>query len=171
MLVHCYGFSPSAYAPGVRPQRAETALSANQFSAAVQNKKESQTDAAFGGLVIDVDEEVARAEPLHDLLYIERFAPEEKSESGLIWMPVAEDPPMHLGRVVSLGNGHVGGSGVVTPMDGVKVGDVVWLKHPWGIGPKDESFSAEGAGEDGEGGEMRRFSYMRYQDICGVVPP
>lgn len=43
----------------------------------------------------------------------------------------------------------------------VKAGDLVYCKFPWGIGPKDEQF--------GEEGEVRRFSFLRYGDIAGVV--
>ena len=44
---------------------------------------------------------------------------------------------------------------------GVAAGDLVYCKHPWGIGPKDEEF--------GEDGEERRFSFIRYTDLAGVV--
>ena len=101
-----------------------------------------------------------RQEALYDLVYVERLAPPQTSSGGLILLE-PEDPPMHLARVVSVGDGAVGDSGAVTKNEGVASGDLVYCKFPWGIGPKDEQF--------GEEGEVRRFSFLRYQDIAAVV--
>jgi len=101
-----------------------------------------------------------RQEALYDLVYVERLAPPQTSSGGLILLE-PEDPPMHLARVVSVGDGAVGDSGAVTKNAGVAAGDLVYCKFPWGIGPKDEQF--------GEEGEVRRFSFLRYQDIAAVV--
>ena len=49
----------------------------------------------------------------------------------------------------------------VTANRGVAPGDLVYCKNPWGIGPKDEQF--------GEEGDVRRFSFLRYEDIAAVV--
>ena len=70
---------------------------------------------------------------------------------------VADD----VGGLVAPGDGAVGDSGAVTENAGVASGDLVYCKFPWGIGPKDEQF--------GEEGEVRRFSFLRYQDIAAVV--
>ena len=35
------------------------------------------------------------------------------------------------------------------------------LQFPYGIGPKDEEFTVEG--------EVRRFSFIRYQDVAAVI--
>ena len=101
-----------------------------------------------------------RQEALYDLVYVERLAPPQTSSGGLILLE-PEDPPMHLARGVSVGDGAVGDSGAVTKNAGVASGDLVYCKFPWGIGPKDEQF--------GEDGEVRRFSFLRYQDIAAVV--
>ena len=47
-------------------------------------------------------------------------------------------------------------------LQGVKKGDLVFLKFPWGIGPRDEEYTDET-------GKLRRFSYIRYQDVASVV--
>ena len=90
--------------------------------------------------------------------------------------------------MVSVGSGREGESGVVTDNAGVKPGDLVYcrvrVRHrralsrlsisyitraarpptpqfPYGIGPKDEEFAVEG--------DVRRFSFIRYQDVAAVV--
>ncbi|KAH8049840.1 hypothetical protein JL720_15514 [Aureococcus anophagefferens] len=45
-----------------------------------------------------------RQEALYDLVYVERLAPPQTSSGGLILLE-PEDPPMHLARVVSVGDG------------------------------------------------------------------
>ncbi|KAH8094108.1 chaperonin [Aureococcus anophagefferens] len=65
-----------------------------------------------------------RQEALYDLVYVERLAPPQTSSGGLILLE-PEDPPMHLARVVSVGDGAVGDSGAVTKNAGVAAGDLV----------------------------------------------
>ena len=69
---------------------------------------------------------------------------------------------MHVAKVVSTGEGFIEESGKLRPNKGIKAGDFVFLKHPWGIGPRDEEYTDET-------GVLRRFSYIRYQDVAGVV--
>ena len=106
------------------------------------------------------EEAFTRQQALYDLVYVERIKPPETSAGGL-FLVAPEDPPMHLARVVSVGDGAVGDSGAVAKNAGVAAGDLVYCKFPWGIGPKDEQF--------GEDGQERRFSFLRYADIAGVV--
>ena len=106
------------------------------------------------------EEAFTRQQALYDLVYVERIKPPETSAGGL-FLVAPEDPPMHLAKVVSVGAGGQGKSGLVVENAGLKPGDLVYCKHPWGIGPKDEEF--------GEDGQERRFSFLRYADIAGVV--
>lgn len=104
--------------------------------------------------------EFLRQKAVFDLVYVERLAPPDTTTGGL-FLVAPEDPPLHLARVISVGSGMEGECGTQTENAGVSAGDVVYCKHPWGIGPKDEQF--------GEEGEVRRFSFLRYQDIAAVV--
>ena len=68
---------------------------------------------------------------------------------------------------------------------GLKVGDMVVLKHPYGIGPRDEEYTdsvrAHPTGSTTsrdplmslcvplQTGVLRRFSFVRYQDVAAVV--
>lgn len=106
------------------------------------------------------EESMLRQQALYDLVYVERIKPAEHSAGGL-FLVAAADPPMHLAKVVSVGAGGQGESGMVVENAGLAPGDLVYCKHPWGIGPKDEEF--------GEDGEERRFSFIRYTDLAGVV--
>lgn len=105
-------------------------------------------------------EELLKQEAIYDLVYVERLPPPETSAGGLILL-APEDPPMHLARVISVGSGLEGEAGCVTPNKDLAPGDLVYLKFPWGIGPKDE--------QSGEEGTIRRFSFIRYQDVAAVV--
>ncbi|KAJ8612147.1 hypothetical protein CTAYLR_002464 [Chrysophaeum taylorii] len=116
----------------------------------------------FSGVAVENAAELLRQDAVYDLVYVERLPPPETSEGGL-FLVVPEDPPMHLARVVSVGTGLEGEAGHVTPND-LSPGDLVYLKYPWGIGPRDEQ---TGGGDD----EIRRFSFIRYQDVAAVVKP
>jgi hypothetical protein len=65
---------------------------------------------------------------------------------------------MHVCKVLSIGGGREGENGTVIPNEGVGVGDLVYVKDPWGIGPRDDEFA------------NRKFSYVRYTSICARVP-
>mmetsp|Transcript_2321 Transcript_2321/g.3039 ORF Transcript_2321/g.3039 Transcript_2321/m.3039 type:complete len:150 (+) Transcript_2321:2-451(+) len=115
---------------------------------------------ASEGIATVTAEELEKTEALYDLVYVERISPPEQTSSGL-FLPVKEDPPMHLAKVISVGTGLEGESGCRTQNKGIKPGDYVYTKFPWGIGPKDE--------QCGEDGNIRRFSFIRYQDIAAVL--
>lgn len=80
------------------------------------------------------------------------------SSSGLLYVPPKDLPKLHLARILSVGPGKLEDNGSITPCEGVKVGDIVICKNPWGIGPKDEETT------DG-----KKLSYMRFEDIAAVV--
>ncbi|CAN0211932.1 unnamed protein product [Phaeothamnion confervicola] len=101
--------------------------------------------------------QAARQQALYDLVYVERIPEEAKMSSGLL-LPGKENPRMHVCKVISIGSGREGESGIVVPNAGIQPGDLVYVKDPWGIGPRDDEFS------------FRKFSFVKYQNICAVLP-
>lgn len=91
------------------------------------------------------------------MVYVERLPEAQQMSSGL-FLPGKENPRMHVCKVVSIGQGREGESGTQLENSGISVGDLVYVKDPWGIGPKDDEFS------------NRKFSFVRYQNICAVIP-
>lgn len=110
--------------------------------------------------------ELTRQQALYDLIYVERLPPPEQSSGGLFLIE-PEDPPMHLARVISVGSGLEGEAGCLNENKNLEPGDLVYLKFPWGIGPRDEQCGGGGGGDDE--GKIRRFSFIRYQDVAAVV--
>lgn len=115
------------------------------------------------GVAVVEASELTRQQALYDLIYVERLPPPEQSSGGLILVE-PEDPPMHLARVISVGSGLEGEAGCLTENKNLDPGDLVYLKFPWGIGPRDEQ-----CGGGDEGGKIRRFSFIRYQDVAAVA--
>lgn len=130
------------------------ALASNRFSADAVGKKFGG-GSGVGRLVID---EKADAWKCHyDMVLVERIQGKPKMDSGL-YVPQEDLPRLHLCRVVSMGSGREEENGRIAPMPDIQVGDIVWAKNPWGIGPKDEETT------DG-----KKLSYMRSQDIAAVI--
>ncbi|CAM9840598.1 unnamed protein product [Ascophyllum nodosum] len=101
--------------------------------------------------------QAARQQALYDMVYVERLPEEQQMASGL-FLPTKANPRMHVCKVISLGHGREGESGHVTPNDQVKPGDLVYVKDPFGIGPRDDEFAG------------KKFSFVRYTSICAVIP-
>ncbi|CAN0441877.1 unnamed protein product, partial [Discosporangium mesarthrocarpum] len=97
--------------------------------------------------------QAARQRALYDMVYVERLPEEQQMSSGL-FLPTKENPRMHVCKVVSLGHGREGESGHITPNASLKPGDLVYVKDPFGIGPRDDEFSG------------KKFSFVRYSSIC-----
>jgi co-chaperonin GroES (HSP10) len=95
----------------------------------------------------------------YDMVLVERLQkrkdPDDVAESGL-FVPENDLPRLHLCRVLSIGPGREEENGSIAPdLNGLKPGDLVMAKDPWGIGPKDEELS------DGT-----KLSYMRSMSIA-----
>jgi len=93
----------------------------------------------------------------YDMVLVERLQGKPKTETGL-FIPDEDLPKLHIGQVLSMGPGREEENGSIAPMPGIKVGDIVVCKNPWGIGPKDE-----------ETGDGKKLSFMRSQDIAAVL--
>mmetsp|Transcript_59890 Transcript_59890/g.135486 ORF Transcript_59890/g.135486 Transcript_59890/m.135486 type:complete len:171 (+) Transcript_59890:90-602(+) len=112
-------------------------------------------------LDLPLPDEIAREEGLQDIAFCERLPETERKASGL-FLPGKATPKLHVARVVSTGNGLTNENGHFAPNADIKRGDIVFLKDPWGIGPRDEEYTDET-------GVLRRFSYVRYANIAGVA--
>ena len=106
---------------------------------------------------LELDASALTAKCLYDMVLVERTQQDEETDSGL-FKPKEEQPKLHIATVLSVGPGREEENGIVQPMPDIKAGDTVVVKNPWGIGPKDEE-TADG----------RKISYVRGQDVAGVV--
>lgn len=111
---------------------------------------------------VDVPEEILKQRSIYDMILVERFSQPEKTDFGLFLPKVEGKDEKHLGMVVSvpLSHGLEGEQGRVAPIAEIapyKVGDVVYIKDPWGIGPKDQEVGA------------RCFSFHKAAHITGIV--
>eukprot|EP01084_Bolivina_argentea_P183184 316150_1 len=101
--------------------------------------------------------EAAKQTALYEMVYVERLPDTSKLASGL-FLPGNEMPRMHICRVLSVGQGREAENGSLVPNQGIKVDDLVYVKDPWGIGPRDEEISGQ------------KFSFVRYSSICAKIP-
>lgn len=119
--------------------------------------------AGVGRLVLDDKESQENKWICHyDMALVERLqkrkAPQDVGE-GSLYVPDDDLPRMHMCRVLAIGPGREEENGLIAPdLNGIKPGDIIIAKNPWGIGPKDEELS------DGT-----KLSYMRSQDIAAVI--
>jgi co-chaperonin GroES (HSP10) len=126
-----------------------------------------QGGAGVGRLILDDPDDWSQVQCHYDMVLIERLPDPRRSSvssnaattaSGL-YVPPADLPKLHLGRVLSRGSGREEENGRVTPLpDEVQVGAIVIAKNPWGIGPRDE-----------ETLQGQKLSFLRSQDIAAVI--
>lgn len=110
----------------------------------------------------DVPEEILKQNSIYDMILVERYSQPEKTDFGLFLPKVEGKDEKHLGRVVSVPKSHglEGEQGRVAPISEIapyKVGDVVYIKDPWGIGPKDQEVG------------VRCFSFHKAAHITGLI--
>lgn len=110
----------------------------------------------------DIPEEILKQRSIYDMILVERFSQPEKTDFGLFLPKVEGKDEKHLGKVVSvpLSHGLEGEQGRVAPIAEIapyKVGDVVYIKDPWGIGPKDQEVG------------VRCFSFHKAAHITGII--
>ena len=110
----------------------------------------------------NIPEEILKQNSIYDMILVERYSQPEKTDFGLFLPKVEGKDEKHLGKVISVPTNHglEGEQGRVAPIAEIapyKVGDVVYIKDPWGIGPKDQEFG------------VRCFSFHRAAHITGIV--
>lgn len=108
------------------------------------------------------EEEALKWQTHYDMVLVERLqkrkAPQDVGESDL-YVPDEDLPRLHLCRVISVGPGTEEENGSIAPdVNGIRPGDLILAKDPWGIGPKDEELA------DGT-----KLSYMRSINIAAKV--
>ena len=96
------------------------------------------------------------------MILVERFSQPEKTDFGLFLPKVEGKDEKHLGKVISVPAGHglEGEQGRVAPIAEIapfNVGDVVYIKDAWGIGPKDQEVG------------QRCFSFHKAAHITGII--
>jgi co-chaperonin GroES (HSP10) len=135
-------------------------VSTNAFPAP---KPQYNGGAGVGRLVLD---ELAGKEGTwithYDMILVERLQKRKSPkdvEEGALYVPDADLPRLHLCKILSVGPGREEENGMIAPdVNGLKPGDIVIAKNPWGIGPKDEELA------DGT-----KLSFMRSQDIAAKI--
>ena len=110
----------------------------------------------------NIPEEILKQNSIYDMILVERYSQPEKTDFGLFLPKVEGKDEKHLGKVISVPTNHglEGEQGRVAPIAEIapyKVGDVVYIKDPWGIGPKDQEFG------------VRCFSFHRAAHITGII--
>ena len=110
----------------------------------------------------DIPAEILKQISLYDMILVERFSQPEKTDFGLFLPKVEGKDEKHLGKVISVPTTHglEGEQGRLAPIAEIapyKVGDVVYIKDPWGIGPKDQEVG------------QRCFSFHRAAHITGII--
>jgi co-chaperonin GroES (HSP10) len=80
-------------------------------------------------------------------------------DENSLYVPDDEQPRLHLCKILSVGNGREEENGTVAPdLDNLQPGDMIYSKHPWGIGPKDEELA------DGT-----KLSFIRTIDVAAKI--
>ena len=118
-------------------------------------------DFGFDQVGNDIPEEVAKQQAIYDSILVERYNAPLQTSTGLFLPKVDGKDQKHVAKVLSVPTygleseqGRIQGPEEVCPY---KVGDVVYVRDPWGIGPKDQQ-----VGE-------RCFSFHKSGQITGVI--
>ena len=111
---------------------------------------------------VDIPEEVAKQNAIYDMILVERISAPEATEVGIFIPKVEGADKKYLGYVLSVptGYGLESEQGRIQPLEEIapcKVGDIVFVQDPWGIGPKNQQY-----------GE-RCFSFHKAKHILAVV--
>mmetsp|Transcript_452 Transcript_452/g.1242 ORF Transcript_452/g.1242 Transcript_452/m.1242 type:complete len:165 (+) Transcript_452:119-613(+) len=132
------------------------------LAAAVNEKFKPKYGGGAGVGRLNLKDDALKYQTHYDMVLVERLqkrkSPQETGE-GDLYVPDEDLPRLHLCRVLSIGPGREEENGMVAPdLDGIKPGDLIIAKDPWGIGPKDEELS------DGT-----KLSYMRSMNIAAKL--
>jgi co-chaperonin GroES (HSP10) len=153
-----------AVAVAFGPSRPHSGLSTSAVFARLKKQNDGNAVPAAPTYTVgeNVPEEVLRQQSIYDMVLVERYIQPEKTDFGLFLPKVEGKDEKHLGKVISIPSdyGLEGEQGRVAPVEEIipyKVGDVVYIRDPWGVGPKDQEYGA------------RCFSFHKAAQITGVV--
>lgn len=112
---------------------------------------------------VDIPPEIAQQSCIYDMILVERLSTPEQTSGGLFLPKIEGKDQKRLGKVLSVPpssygleseQGRVAGLDEIAPC---KVGDIVLLRDPWGVGPKNEEIGP------------RCFSFHKAVHILAVV--
>lgn len=109
----------------------------------LQARAKKQQDAVQEGpeFVVgeNIPDEIKKQSAIYDMILVERFSAAEKTDFGLFLPKIEGKDQKHVGKVLSVPTsyGLESEQGRVQPIEEIspyKVGDVVYIQDPWGIG-------------------------------------
>lgn len=122
---------------------------------------EAASSFGFDQVGKDIPEEIAKQQAIYDSILVERYNAPQQTATGLFLPTVEGKDQKHVARVLSVPTygleseqGRIQGPEEVCPYE---VGDVVYVRDPWGIGPKDQQVGD------------RCFSFHKSGQITGFV--
>lgn len=89
----------------------------------------------------DIPDEVKKQNAIYDMILVERYSAAEKTDFGLFLPKIDGKDQKHIGKVLSMPTtyGLESEQGRLEPIEEIapyKVGDMVYIQDPWGIGKK-----------------------------------
>jgi co-chaperonin GroES (HSP10) len=111
---------------------------------------------------VDIPPEVSQHKCIYDMILVERYSAPTQTVGGLFLPQVEGKDQKHIGKVLSVPDGYglESEQGRVEPIGDIapyKVGDVIFIRDPWGIGPKQIEV------------DKRCFSFHKAAQIMGRV--
>lgn len=174
-LLLCSIAMVSAFQGSMMNRPRHTSLSMSEEKSSRQERRAARAEKLAGAMEasmtpkfvtgVDIPPEISEmCSTIYDMILVERYSQPPATDTGIILPPGPEGKDRRqLAMVLAVppeGYGLESEGGRVQPLREiatVKPGDMVYLKDPWGIGPKQI--------EVGE----RKFSFHKFAHILGVI--
>jgi len=110
----------------------------------------------------NIPEDIKKQNAIYDMILVERFNAAEKTAFGLFLPKIDGKDQKHVGKVLSMPltyglESEQGRLQTIQEIAPYKVGDIVYIQDPWGIGPKDQTVG------------QRCFSFHKADHILGKI--
>lgn len=110
----------------------------------------------------NIPEDIKKQSAIYDMILVERFSAAEKTDFGLFLPKIDGKDQKHVGKVLSVPTSYgleseQGRLQTIEEIAPYKVGDIVYIQDPWGIGPKDQTVG------------QRCFSFHKAAHILGKI--